>query len=456
MSAARANVLVVVLDSVRADHLGCYGHAGAETPALDALAAESVRFTNALSESTWTVPVAGALLTGLAPREHRLESTRLLPEGVPALAELMRQAGYATFGASGNPHVGAATGLARGFETFFELGQRGWGREMLRRKLCAPLGLGDGGGAALVERFGAWLPTSPEPWFATVWINDAHHPYRTPGLLGVRSRSGSLPLWQALKLHWQLRRPWRIQLTPGLQAQLGAVYAHAVSYVSRLVGWLLEAVSGAGQADETVVIVAGDHGDMLGERGLIGHGPTFGMYQPLVRVPLLLRVPGMPAASSSALVQVADIAQTVASLAGVADQLAPTAAERVDLRDAAASHGRVAAFCEREPLTPAKLSRVQADIPWLDLALHAGEMAAAVAEGWKLIARESGPSALYRLGDDPAETRDRLDEQPERAKLLRSLLSDFQARATPHAATAGQERRDAAVVDRRLRELGYE
>jgi len=450
------NVLLVMMDSVRTDRLGCYGGSDARTPSLDALAARGVRFANAVSESTWTLPMAFTLCTGLTPREHRAESHRRLPAHLPTLATLMQQAGYATFGGSGNPFVGAGTGLASGFEVFTTPRQGASPAGRLRHSLREALGRGDPGGAVLVECFAEWVRGVSRPWFAALWLNDTHHPYRVPGWLGVEPEMAPLSRWQRLRLTDDLRHPRRLALeAPRLGGYFARLQANATTYVDGLVGRLAETLSQGNLWDSTLVILAADHGDMLGERGLMGHGPAAGMYQPLIRVPLLLCAPGLGGLVSPALVQVADVTYTAAAAAGLAARLPPTAAERVDLRDAAYGLGRAAAFCERDQLSGARLERERKKTPHFDFAPHLCEMTAVVADGWKLITRRPGPDELYCLTDDPGETRDLLAERPDRADFLASLIADYHTRATPHAATVGLEHDDAAIVDRRLQDLGY-
>lgn len=456
MPGSGMNVLLVMMDSVRADRLGCYGGPGGHTPSLDALAAQGVRFANAIGESTWTLPMAFTLHTGLTPREHRAESHRRLPDHLPTLASLMQQAGYATFGGSGNPFMGAGTGLDGGFEVFTTPRQGESLAGRLKHSLRETLGWGDPGGAVLVERFAEWVRRVSRPWFATLWLNDAHHPYRVPGWLGVQSSLAPLSRWQRLCLTDDLRHPRR--LVPQAQ-QLGdychRLHAGATAYVDALVGRLAEELARGNLWDTTLVILAADHGDMLGEGELMGHGPAAGMYQPLIRVPLVLRAPGLGETVSPALVQVADITYTAATAAGVAQHLPPTAAERVDLREAAFGLGRAAAFCERDPLSGARLERERKKTPRFDFAPHLCGMTAVVADGWKLITRSPGPDELYCLTDDPGETRNLLNERSDRADFLASLVADYHTRAAPHAATAGLEHDDAAIVDRRLQNLGY-
>jgi len=180
------------------------------------------------------------------------------------------------------------------------------------------------------------------------------------------------------------------------------------------------------------------------------------VYQPLIHVPLVVRGPGFAGgAVAPGLVQLADVTQTLATVAGAAERLAPTAAERMTLQQALAGNGRAAAVCERERLSDKRLHREQAEAPTYDFTPFDCHLAAVIADGWKLIARDPGPHELYHLAADPQEQHNLLDQHPRQAEALRQMLADMHGRSAPHPATDGLSLDDSEVVDRRLRDLGY-
>jgi arylsulfatase A-like enzyme len=457
MAVDRPNVLLLVLDSLRADRLSCYGGPPGLTPHLDTLAAGGARFTTAIAESTWTLPMALTLFTGLTPREHDGERHRRIPLNMPTLADLLRGAGYATMGATGNGIVHGRARFDSGFDAFFVPGPQRWVTRSAISRVAQPLGLADIGGASVVRSFRRWLRHVRDPWFAMLWLNDAHFPYLAPRWARLQHRSQQLSIIERLKLTHRLKRPrqWNPAGTPQERDLLSSVYNGGVAYVDSLVGQVAEELDRSAAGDDTLVVTVADHGEMLGEKGLMTHGPFSGMYQPLVHVPLIMRGPGVRPAVSPALVQLADVTQTIAEVGGVAHRLPRTAVQRLDLRAAADGPGRTVAFCERQPLSPARLARERARAPHFDFAPHQCDMTAAFADGWKLISRSTGPDELYHLAQDPGETDNVLDQHAARADFLRSQIADFHARTTPHASTTGLPPDDAEIVDQRLRDLGY-
>ncbi len=282
-TAERANVLLVTLDTVRADRVGCYGARGVETPALDRLAREGVRFAQASSPVPLTLPAHASILTGLLPPAHGLRNNGAgaLPDGPPTLATTLAAAGYRTAAFVGSFVLDRRFGLARGFERYDDAIPRGSG--------AAPALEAERRGDAVVDGALAWLEAErtakdARPFFLWVHLYDAHAPYEPP--------------------------------SPFRERHAGRPYEGEVAFADAQVGRLLDALDRLAFAATTVVAVTADHGEALGEHGELTHG--FFLYEPTLRVPLLLRAPGtLPAGKLIATpVGLVDLAPTVAALAG--------------------------------------------------------------------------------------------------------------------------------------------
>jgi arylsulfatase A-like enzyme len=455
----RPNLLLLVIDSARADHFSCYGYDRPTTPNIDRLAEEGVRFEAAYSESSWTLPASFSLLTGLAPREHQAEAVRVLPAGIPSLPEVLQQQGYATFGASANEFLGPRSGLDRGFGTFTLAPQQEFWTRALYRYGPQRVGLADWGGRALTGRFLRWVGEARQPWFALIWHNEPHHPYcaRWPFTRRFLRQRMSIP--RQISLVCRMRR--MLSIAPAMTARdladMTGLYDGCLGYADGLVGRTRRGLEARGQWANTAVVVVADHGEMLGERGLLGHGRTADLYRPLVRVPLIVRAPGSleGGTASKAPVQLADVAQTLAALGGAEAGLSPTAAERLDLRDSASGSGRTTVVTEREPMSEHSVLSAKKKSPDFDFAPHLCHMTATVRDGWRLIHREDGRHELYDLGTDPNEGRDLASTEPARLADLCRVVEDWRARAQPHPATASLTKRDDAIVEQRLQDLGY-
>ncbi len=163
---SRPNILLISIDTLRADHLSCYGYWRRTSPALDALAADGTRYANAYTNAGWTPPAHASMLTGLFPSQHGVIDTRRLPDAIPTLAAMLASHGYRTVGIVNNSQVGALVGLDRGHDTFHEVWKGhpshnpiGRGARYLHRQLRGWLGLNDHGAARTNHLAMRWLTT---------------------------------------------------------------------------------------------------------------------------------------------------------------------------------------------------------------------------------------------------------------------------------------------------------
>ncbi len=274
------NLVLVTLDTVRADRLGSYGYREAVTPALDRLAAEGLRFAHASSPVPLTLPSHASLLSGLLPPHHGLRNNGAgaLPEGTATLATLLVEKGYRTGAFVGAFVLDRRFGLTRGFEVYDD--------EVPRDPRGGVFLEAERPGREVVDRALAWLGLEDSrPFFLWIHLYDAHAPYRPP------------PAWAA-------RHP-------------GRPYDGEISEVDDQVGRVLAELDRRGLAKRTVVAVAADHGEGLGEHGELTHGLL--LYEPTLHVPLLFSAPGRlrPRVVETP-VSLVDVAPTLAGLLGKA------------------------------------------------------------------------------------------------------------------------------------------
>ncbi len=452
------NILLVVLDSARADRFSCYGYNKPTTPNIDRIADQGTLFTQCWSESNWTLPVSYTLMTGLAPREHRSESYRDLPDGLPTLPRALETSEWFTILASANAFLGMATGMHHAFDAF-ELPR--FDHPLLKpimKYVLLRLALVDKGGADLNRAMLGQIAREEKPWFGVIWTDDVHHPWVGKGEFA--SKFADRPI--SLARRWSiLERARRLQefVATGSERDLqdlNALYDGCVGYADHLVGELRAALEATGRWEDTLLIIAADHGDMLGEHRLTGHGQPAGMYRQLIRVPLIVHGPGFPSGvRSDATVQLADVTQTVGEITGALDRLAPTAARRVDLRDAATGAGREYAICERAAWPADRLKKAQKQNPSFDYSPLVGEIRSCYRDGWHLIDAATGRRELFDTRSDPEEMSDLLAQEPEIARELLAILDRWRAEARPHPATDGLIEREDPEVEARLRGMGY-
>jgi len=407
-SVRNPNLLLVTVDTVRADHLGCYGYRAAVTPWLDGLAKEGLRFDAASSSVPLTLPSHATVLSGLLPLHHGLRNNGAgaLPAGTATLATLLAGSGYRTGAFVGAFVLDRRFGLGQGFEVYDD--------EIPRDPKAGVSLESERPGREVVDRALAWLKNEDDrrdrrddrPFFLWVHLYDAHAPYTPPAA-------------------WSLRHP-------------GRPYDGEISEVDEQVGRLLAELDRRGVAGRTVVAVAADHGESLGEHGELTHGLL--LYEPTLHVPLILRAPGnLTPRVVRTPVSLVDLAPTLAGLLGKA--FAGPGVRPRDGRDLAAD-----LLAGREPAASEVYAESQypAIFGWSPLA-------ALRRRDLKYIAAPK--PELYDLGKDPKETAnllDRLEPEPA-AKGFAARLAEIEAGAVaaPRPTAADAEARA------RLASLGY-
>lgn len=274
----RYNVLLVTIDTLRADRVGAYGSTAGLTPTLDRLAAEGVRFDSARSNVPLTLPSHASLLTGQIPPRHgvRDNGTYRLDVSHPTIATALKAAGYRTAAFVGAFVLDARFGLARGFDEYDDrYGERpAAGRtDVIERpadKVTAP---------AM-----AWIQTSSEPWFAWAHLYDPHEPYAPP--------------------------------EPFASRYPDAPYDGEVAYVDSALGRMLDVLGKAGRLHRTLVVITSDHGESLGEHGERTHGLF--AYESTLHVPLIVWCPSRIKSSvDRAPLGLADVATQILNVVGV-------------------------------------------------------------------------------------------------------------------------------------------
>jgi arylsulfatase A-like enzyme len=292
VSTLSPNILLIVLDTVRAMELGLYGRQPTTSPNLDGFARLGVVFDQAFSAAPWTAPSHASLFTGRRVHELSIDWQAPLDSTYPTLAEMLRSTGYTTVGMVANTrYTSAETGLARGFDWYEDyrltLGQalrlaslsRSAAEEWRRqRPLSDPDAPGRVSGEDLTRRFVRWVDRHPRrPFFAFLNYYDAHEPYFPPE-----------PFWSRF-VPDRPRQPLGIlpaQWSPLHVALRRQAYGGAIAYLDEQLGALFDALLKRQILENTLVIITADHGEEFFEHGLMGHGNS--LYAPSVGVPLIL------------------------------------------------------------------------------------------------------------------------------------------------------------------------
>jgi arylsulfatase A-like enzyme len=476
------NVLFFMCDAMRTDALGCYGGARARTPRIDALAADGVLFERALVQAPFTGSSFGSYFTGKYPRRHgfvKMTADARMAANV-TLASHLKGAPLAAGGrlepvdyhciAFMTGALSHASGLARGFDSYYEAFAghdlvhvaSAWSvfrseltLAILRAKLEQRLGRGGAADAAV-----SWLrDLGSRRFFALVHLYSTHTPYDPPADLREQFCDPGYegPVTAFRSDHREAIEAGRATPTPADVEQIRNLYYAGAAHDDRRIGAVLDELDRRGALANTIVIVAADHGEELGEHGVWEHNH---MFQTNLRVPLIVSWPAkLPrGARVTALVESVDLLPSLCELIG----LAPPFEERLD--DEGRNYGALdgTSFL---PLVRGERDRLREH----SFAENGLEMAVQDAE-WKLIvpavplaaetiatlaANPIAPPRLFHLAVDPDERANVIAEYPERAEALLAVLRAWDESMPIPRTDIVQSARDVEQARRRLRELGY-
>ncbi len=424
------NVVLIVFDALRADHLGCYGYDRNTSPNIDAFAASATRYARAISSAPWTLPSHASMFTGKPPFQHgahtfpveqRQRNANALSNDQVTLAEALQALGYRTTAFVANKaYLTPVWKLDQGFETF-----------QLERVRADELNL----------HIFDWLEAAgPEPFFLFVNYMDTHSPYNSrprEGFLASPRKKGEGGLVKQL---YEAVMPAKEPVPTDLVRRVIEQYDTAIANVDEQVGVFLDRLESMGLADNTLVVMTSDHGEYFGEHGLVEHSKD--VYQEVLSIPLLIRHPGQQQGSTDdTLVVSNDLPHLIVS--GLPE---PARGHLLELfPDAPGNHLVIAENYytrSKDLFNPEwgwRFQRVRrAVFDW----------------PFKYIHSSDGNHELYDLSVDPTESLNLLEARPEIAKRLEQALVEFEReRGRP------QEAPDLSPLDeeqlRQLKALGY-
>ena len=383
-----ANILLVTLDTTRADRIGAYGYAKAETPRLDALARDGVLFEHCITPSAFTLPAHSTIMTGLYPPQHgvRLNGDAALAQSNETLAEKLSASGYRTGAFAGAFVLDGRWGLSQGFAHYDDEFHLGKDQRLDLARVQRPAN-------QVVDAALQWLnQKSAQPFFAWVHLYDAHTPYTPP-------------------------KPFH-------------GYDGEIAFADSQVGRLLDSIP-----ENTIIIVVGDHGEGLGSHGEDEHG--FYIYDYAVRVPLIVRIPGVSGVRVSQQVRTADIFPTVLEL---------VTGEKSENIEGRSLERLIAGETEEAPRYA-----------------YSESMATNLQYGWSALYSlrtdthkyiDAPRSELYDLARDPNESTNRFDDERRVVLDLRTRLTKIREEAERRAPKAEEANLDQETM-RMLASLGY-
>jgi len=433
---SRPSIVLIIVDALRADRLGCYGYSRPTSPHLDALAAEGMVFTDAMAQAPETASSLPSLMTGWRAHEHgvgwaqRGDEVYARTTRLPTLAEILHRRGYATAAFCANPIIGPATGMARGFEEFdYPIGKLPVWRH---------------GSASDVNRCALeWLGRRRfrnKPFFLYLHYIDPHNLYRPPSEFCLFGRPGYTAEDERVNVELNLVFDPGVDQAATDQAlakhalsrddvtRMSDLYDGEVRCADHAIGELLQQLRDAGLYEHTIIIVTADHGEAFLEHDQLEHGGA--LYQELIRVPLVMRFPGLPGGRRvSELVESTDIAPTVLEAAGL-EEVPPM------------SGRSLYSYLARGSPIPERPA----------VAELAARRAYAVRLGHLKLITSPDRRELYDLARDPRECSNLASAQPKEVARLATALQQELAR---RPAAKGREQRLSPKELKALRALGY-
>jgi arylsulfatase A-like enzyme/Flp pilus assembly protein TadD len=393
------NILLITLDTTRADHLGCYGYKPAKTPNLDRLAREGIRFARVYCPAPLTLPSHASIMTGLYPVTHGVRNNgHDLPSGIRTLAEILKGRGYSTAAFVSSFSVDSRFGLDRGFDVY---------DDTFRSELPFKTQNAERRAEETLARFSRWLENNGKNrFFGWVHYYDPHLPYDPPS-------------------------PYKEEFD-------GDPYDGEIAYMDQYVGAVLERLKEKGILERTIIVIAGDHGEGLGDKVEIGHGIF--LYEETLRVPLILYNPaGFPRSQViESQVRLVDVAPTILELIGLKN-------------DAAGMTGQSLVAWLRGKSRKDLDSLVETFYPRENFGWS--ELVGLVSGRWKYI--QSPRPELYDVKNDPGEREDQYASSAGKAGELKKMLEQELLASSAGNRSAGERTAVRPEDQERLRSLGY-
>jgi len=489
---SKPNIVIIVMDTARADNFSCYGYNKTTSHYIDSIAGEGILFANAISSSPWTLPSHVSLFTGLYPSQHGLtEDNILMGNNIYGLSKkhtfphflptLLKKEGYRTVGFSNNPWVSHNFGFDKGFDFFYEAWKNGKKHPIIKKlgrkvRKMAPQKFqpvfdnlkvrlssfyhSDSGAEQTLAVMKEWFRKNYSPvmpFFVFFNFMEPHLPYMPPkpcdsmfmekGYNGRRIRRTNQDPFKFIAK--------KAEMGPDDFAILRSLYDGEIAYLDSEVKGICDYLKDLGMLDQTFLIITSDHGENIGEHELMGH--QFCLYDTLLRVPLIIRFPelGFKGKVEHKHIQLSDIFYTVLDVVSL--RLEGQAVRKRSLLNPDYAE-QIFAEHELPKITLACLSK---RFPRMRMERLEQKLRCIYADGMKYIWNSREPDELYDIMKDPHEKTNLCKKNPERAsKYLNLLKKQRESLVRDKGNTAGKfkeydrEQMDSEIREK-LRELGY-
>ncbi|MCU4799482.1 sulfatase [Halobacteria archaeon HArc-gm2] len=488
---AKPNILFLVLDAVRQDHVSCYGYGRETTPTIDRLAVEGVKYDHAFAPSIWTPTVHGAIFTGKYPSHTGIYGNSLgIPGHLETLPETLQREGYRTFAASAGAHIRASRGYDRGVDEYVSTRRIspdiGFVKKLLTdssyaKQVGFSLTRGPDDKSRYkydrLQRFVDDAVDAGDPFFGFINAKTPHQPFNPPrpykqlfsdeldrpSYEFIERLQGALGMETQTVEGYDTEKVRQIAHSGGDEFIAGDIemsddewsvieswYDGAIRYLDDLIGNLLEFLKSRDVYDDTLLVVTSDHGDHFGDHGLTSH--IFCVYDTITHVPLVIKPPaGGPAGRSiDNQITLVDLHKTFVEAAGGVDPN-PEYSLTESLLDFEERQYHEHTFCEYAGFE-GPIKRIQRKYPDLDLTQFAKTIQSVRDEEHKLIHESTGKEELYNWREDPLESDNLQEELPDIADRLRTVM---ETQLKPLDNPGEFETPDDPSLEKQLKDLGY-
>jgi arylsulfatase A-like enzyme len=466
----RPNVILISIDTLRADHVSCYGYHRKTTPNIDKIASEGTIFYRNYSTGVWTPPGHASMLTGLYVSEHGVYGENRLSKTIPTIAEKLKQHGYQTAGFVNNSQVGELVGFDKGHDTFVEVWKGvkpksmvEWVMKGIARRIRKKTGYEDMGANKTNRMFKGWLENNIDKdssFYAFLHYIEPHNPLDPPRPFKRRFSKHPLIDVDLKKINKVAYNPLiclleDLQLTKEEISFLKSLYDGEIAYTDHKVGEVASMLKEKQCYDNTLIIITSDHGEHFGEHNLWSH--TGSLYNEVLHIPLIIKFPKGVAHLKEVkhCTQLVDIFPTIMDITRVSqkEQINTSGVSLVCNGNKSNTfhdyifaewEGRIPYFIQEK----LKFNNSSKDI---DKITHKMKM---ISDGrYKYISISDGSEELYDLSIDSNENNNLINESNDAVSILKVKLDEWKSEA---AAEMNEERSEIDEETRKnLERLGY-
>jgi arylsulfatase A-like enzyme len=482
---ANPNIIIIILDTARAQSFSCYGYNRETTPNIDRISQEGILFENAISPSPWTLPSHASIFTGMYPSRHGChEKHKFLNRNLPTLPEILKNIGYRTIGISNNSWISRNFGFERGFDTFIKLWQiiqyetdladaSAKGKDKYKRAMSllfkgnpfVNIVNGVYGkyfwrrydyGARRINRIvkkllHEELARSTPPFFIFINYLEPHLIYRAPDPFFSMFLAENVSKKEALSVN---QNAWNYMggIFPMTEADfevLRALYDAELFYLDYRIGEVYEFLKETNLLGNTLLIITSDHGENIGEHNLMDH--QYCLYDTLLKVPFIMRLPGVfeDGKRIGNIVQTTDIFPTIIELLSLQDHRLLGGIQGESLLRNGNNRFAVSEYIAPQP----PIEEISRRYPEGNFSKYNSSLTSMRSHEWKLIVSSSGKDELFNVIEDQDETQNLLNVHKSIFKDMRSMIDSW---VKEHKEDIEDENTHiTAEIKKRLEALGY-